>query len=534
MRPSSPLSEAKKHREIARAKLETVLIERRLSRLDAVQGRYDVLDGNNSKKRRTMTIETQNEEQIMRPYDRMKAINLARDLERNFTGAKAIIKQFKINVVGNQGKIRLNLDDKDLNKNVSAWFNGYWAKNCDSRDDLHFSDILQLIIRSVLSEGDVLVAFDDFDRNDGRLLIWEADQLVKIDETDWINNAVKLGWYEDKNVGGKKAKVPLLQESGVIYDSKGRVRAYAVTGRRGVQVSKLNEATILSKDSARLLKNPFRFNQLRGVGDLLAASADLEDIYEMRAKELQSAKVASTMAGYTASDDSMDEALLRGGVAPEALLETASATAQATPKTSYERFETLTGGNWEYLAKGDEIKVLDFQRPNIAVKDFFDFVLSSAGSGFGLANCYATLRAQTSYTAYRGEMIMTWRTFEAWQKWLERHFCDWIAGKAIGYAILKRLLPALPVGWQGSISWIWPVMPQVDPVNETNAIREKLKLAITDYAEVLGPDWEEKITKLKEQIKIVRDGGELEFLSLFETKAGAPAVDNKPVKKEDE
>jgi capsid protein len=504
-----------------------MVLDRRIKKAEQFKAKYDVVDTNNAKKRRETTIETQTEEEILRPYDRMKAINLARDLERNFTGARTILRQFKINVVGSMGKMRLNSENEETNKTVATYFNGIWAKECDSRDDLHFCDVLQLILTSVLREGDVLVAFDEFDRNDGKLIMWEADQLVKISDTEWAAEAVKRGYSETVlDEKGKKKEVPLKQDNGVIYDRRGRVWGYIVTAKHGAMECKLSEATVLRKENAKLLKNPFRFNQLRGVGDLVAAAADLEDIYEMRSKELQSAKVNASIAGYTKSDDALDEAIMRGGVAPESLLSTSEGTsATSTPIKNYDRFETLTGGLWEYLSKGDEVGVLNFERPSIALKDFFEFVASGAGASFGLANCYTHLRANTSYTAYRGEMIMSWMTFESWQKWLERHFCDWIAIKVINFAIKhKKISVELPEGWQGLISWIWNEMPQVDPVNETNAIRERLKLAITDFANELGPDWKEKIAKYKEQIKEIRKDNGLDFLSLFETKAGAPVV----------
>mgnify|MGYP006863144417 CR=1 FL=1 len=53
---TAKLEKAMKRRDLAKAKLETVLLEKKLERFKA---KYDVVDNNNSRKRRETTVETQ-------------------------------------------------------------------------------------------------------------------------------------------------------------------------------------------------------------------------------------------------------------------------------------------------------------------------------------------------------------------------------------------------------------------------------------------------------------------------------------------
>lgn len=510
-----------KIRDELKARCEAEIYKRALRNLKTANAKYDAVDPNNEGKRKAKQPETQEEEQILRQYDRNKGITLTRDLERNLTNAKSIIRQFKVNVAGWQGgKVRFATSDKEWNKTASKWFNSVWSKDCDSRDDNHFNDFLQLIVATVKREGDTVGVFDDFDRDDGKLIFYEGDQLATVNESEW---KLQTDWTENVTLNGKKVKVPLKQESGVIHDSKGRTVAYCVTSKRGCESVSLKEATIIPKTSARLIMAPWRLNQKRGVGDLLTASADMQDIYEMRSKELQSAKLAATFAGTVEGADAIEKAIIRGGVAPESLLETADGTAAVTSeKKHYDALEALTGGIMEYMGKGEAFKMLDFNRPNVNIKDFFEFVQSSAGQGMGLAECYVKLRASTAYTAFRGEMLMSWGTFTCDQKWLERRWLDWICKKVIGWAVRKKLLKAPPDGWESGIAWRWPKMPQVDPLKDTDATNGEIKNGYTDFSEILGPDWEERIIELGRQLEIVRAAGIP--LSAFETKAGAPTT----------
>jgi hypothetical protein len=156
-----------------------------------------------------------------------------------------------------------------------------------------------------------------------------------------------------------------------------------------------------------------------------------------------------------------------------------------------------------------------------------------AGSAFGLARAYALLRADSSYTAFRGDMILSWAgAFYPMQKWLERCYADYCGIKALTWAMRKGYIKQLPKGWEQSISWTWPTMPEVDQLDAENATAQALKNGTTDFAALLGPDWRKRLEGLAEQINEIKRLGIP--LSILEMKSGGsadnPKKDNeKPV-----
>jgi len=499
-----------KRNESLRLELENAVLERRVALIKNQSGRYDAVEPNRN--RRQPRIETKSEDQTLDPRKRLLAHNIGRDLERNFAPARAIMHQFRVNVVGSEGKIQVNTADGEA---AAAWFNGVWARDCDYRDDVHWSTMLQNIVAACIREGDVLAVFDDdvTPEDTGRLIIFEADQIAPLSETEFK----KLDGY----VNG------WTQDGGIVRDQMGRVLGYIASGKRGLTViDRIEDASFYPRSVARLIKNPWRVNQGRGVSALLTASTNFQDLYEILAKELQSAKVAASLAGFITRTDAVtdyDDPATGSAFLPEnsgkdaatTALEGANGTDPAAP--NYERFESLTGGMFEYMAEGDKAEFPDINRPNIHLAEFIEAVLGHAGASVGLARAYTILRADSSYTSFRGDMVLSWATFYMMQKWLERSFADWAARKAITWAIRKGSV-SLSAGWETTISWKWPRMPSVDESKEADAVAKQLKNGTTDFGELIGPDWRNHFDSLAEQIEYGR--AKKLPLSVYETASG--------------
>lgn len=515
-KPQKRKTTLEKRNESLRLELENTVLERRLDRVKQY-GKYDAVEP--SKKRRQPSVETKSEDGILDPRKRALSHNLGRDLERNFAPARAIIHQFRVNVVGSDGKIQVNTEDGEA---ASSWFNRVWARDCDFRDDLHWSCILQNVVASCIREGDVLAVFDDdLIEDSGKLIHFESDQIISLTENEF------------KKLPGHSAS--WSQENGIVRDGFGKVLGYIVTGKRGkIICDNISECTFYPRETAKLVKNPWRLNQGRGISAMLTAATSIQDLYEILNKELQSAKLAASMAGWTKrtdaavdwDDPTTDYAFLPENTGKSSTTTDAEGANSTTPEEyNYERFEALTGGVWEYLAKGDEIGFADIDRPNVHLADFIEAVMGHAGASVGLARAYTILRADSSYTSFRGDMVLSWATFKMLQKWLERDYADWVARKAIGWAIRKGFV-SIADGWDSSISWSWPVMPNVDEMKEAAAVKQSLKNGTTDFSQQLGPDWKKKLTSLANQVDEIR---KLNLpLSILETIGGVAEATEEP------
>jgi capsid protein len=356
------------------------------------KGQYDAVTGSTGaagtgNKRRQAKVEIAEESGAagqLNNYQRLFAINLGRDLERNYSVAKSQLKQFRNNVVGADAKIQVNTGD-DFGEQATAWFNKKFFTNCDFRSTEDFSKITRNIATAKKREGDILVVFDDgtalnvAEGGTGKIITYDADQICEITKST------------DLPAGS-------VQDGGIVRDKYGREIGYIVSNKRGVQAADKKDVTIFNRNpdnedanSVKLIKSTFRCNQGRGSADMLSSIADLLDCYEMRSKELQSAKVAAALAGTIereeAVEDFDDTRLDPTNENPDDSAGAANTLPekQTTP-ANYERMEALTGGYFDYLAKGDKLTLHDIKRPNIHMAEFLDHVTDASGSVFGFAH----------------------------------------------------------------------------------------------------------------------------------------------------
>ncbi|MCK5644085.1 MAG: phage portal protein [Gammaproteobacteria bacterium] len=482
---------------------------------DAVAGSGNSVGGGN--KRRQSTIETKEETGatgILKPYDRLKSLNLCRDAERNFSGAKSIFHQIKINVIGPSPKVQVNTNN-EFGIELTKWINKKWMKNCDFRRNRRFAKMAQLAVAAKAREGDLLVVFDDdLIKDSGKLIFYETDLICDISDPP-----------------PEFAEAGYTMSDGIVNDEWGREVGYITTNKRGQTSVPLADATVWPRNPdneddnlATLIRSDFRLIQGRGVSPFLSAIADILDSYEMRAKELQTAKVAASLCGTIkrteAIEDYDDERMNPDNDNPD---DTEGATntlpEKQTKPATYERLESLAGGYFDYLDPDDTFTLHDIKRPNVQMKEFLDYVMDSSGSAFGLAHAYTRMKADSSYTAFRGDMVLTWVSFYAEQKDAENEFLDWSVIRAGRWAIRHEIIKAKPTpGWEEELYWTLPTIPFVDEVKERNAHAIGLKNGELTYSDLLGPDWAKKFTQLQTELNDARSKGLP--LSVFETKSG--------------
>lgn len=492
----------------------------------------------------------------LKPYDRLYAIAMGRDLERNSARTVSMIENRKLLAFGNV-KAQLNTENDEWNRAAEAVFNGTFAEDCDYRSpDVHLADMVQLAEAAVLREGDVLIAWGERYTGEPKLLVWEADQLVDVDAADWarqtewrgIDPADPTDPTRVDEAGNPLPKYkPYLQDSGVVTDFFGKEIAYVVSrfhpadgeSPRGKITMPLKDCLVIPASEARLFRRRWRPNQVRGVPLLLSVADNLADANEMQKNELMTAK-AFGKRGYFV-EQSAASADAASAVSVEKMLRAVEETVQqggegeAAPDGDplvngapvevkhYDKLEEADGNIVEYLAEGDKIVPAPTDRPNLDVPAYFDHVNDEAGAAFGLAQGYARMRVSSSYTAHRGETNLTVAHIRAAQKRAERQFLDWLAVKVLSHYLAAGKLAAAPEGWERKISWVFPTIPNVDPLKEISAEAMALKNGFKNFRDILGADWKERIDELADEIAYIRAKGVP--LAVLETAAGVPLAD---------
>lgn len=484
------------------------------------------------RKRRESRIETVEEEAILRADQRARGVNLSRDMLRNNSQFRGMSTQMRVNVVGEYGKLRFQSIDPWFAQ-AQRWFNGVWARHADFTDGSSFRECLQLAVSVLKTEGDFVCVFDDGQLSGGagtgRLRFFEADQICDLDEAGFAPFAAR-GW---------------TQRGGVLYNELGRIVGVVVTGLRGRSAVSADEsfALTMDPDSADepgwvLVRRKFRFAQGRGSAEALSSIQTVVDTHEMLGLELQTAKVAASRYALITEPEPEDDGLPGGFVdedddKPAGDGATSGDAADGTANGGDEEddepppaeaAERYTGGNIDYRPAGTTIQFDPTSRPNSNLPGFLDYTTDVSGAAFGLAHCYARGRADTSYTAFRGDMAMTWMCFRDSQQFIEDAFSDWVARRVIGWAVATGRLDEPPKEWETLIAWQYPTMPAVDEGKEQGAIAQKFKNGLTTFRDQLGPAWRETLDQLAEELAYAKSKGIP--LAAFETAAGAAAADN--------
>ena len=499
-----------------------------------ILARYDAVRMTGNRHRRIMDRGTEESEFL--PYDRMYAITLGRDMHRNQARYVALEKMISRMTAGTV-RCQVNTPDKAWNDAAERFFNRVFARDCLMQiPRQHLSELCQQLVASMIREGDVLVVFDapGVAVGSGRLLVFEADQLVRMEDADFA------------------ARYPRCrQECGVIINEYGCTVGYIVSVLRldDQQRFRPNTLTTLSgdkclvfgTDDAVLLAARYRPGQVRGVPEMLPVSICLDDADEMVKSELLTSKMGSKNYATVYQSESTQNAandgeMIRQMVAQEQAGNLDPATGQildpdaaaaigakAPERTHYESIDHNDSAIVTYLEGKDRLDIQTPTRPNLHVDEFYRSRTSDAASALGIARGYGEMAVTNSYTAHRGESLLTWSAIYDRQKQLERTLLDWLATKVIEHGITLGEVPAsAPADWSMMISWEMPVMPAIDERTAVEAQAASLKAGLTTYKELLGSEWAEKLEELAKEKDLIEQLGLP--LAIMETVSGAQAV----------
>lgn len=460
------------------------------------------------------------------PSRRLRGIDLARNMMRNSAQTRGLDRTLRVNAVGPDGKLVFADAPAGSWYDLAARAFRRWSRHADYIDGASWRECLQQVAAAIEREGDCVVVHDVGQlsggpaerEGTGRLLFFEADQIASLDAASWAAflGAGYAGWH---------------QCSGVLTDALGRVAGVVVTGRRGEETVPLADALVLTRDPAApdeaewiLLARRWRLRQLRGSASSLPALTTVQDAQEMVTYELQSAKrSASHYAAILERDQPAlpqdmaalpDPATLAAGTAaaqaasPEAAAAAAATPAPAPipgatddmPAVGQTNLAAISGGQVDLMRGVEKIEWDPATRPSTPVVDFLDHSARLAGRAMGLNASYSVGRAEGSYTAFRGDLVMSWRTFADLQQWLEDTLCDWVARRVLLRAVRLGELPPPPdEDWPDAIRWQWPRMPAVDEDREQSAILKKLRNGLTTYRDEIGPSWRAHLEQLAEE-----------------------------------
>lgn len=454
---------------------------------------YEVITPPQDKMRREAVVETKGEDHQLPSAKRLRITNLLRDMLRNSPAFVMQNRQMCINVVGSVGGKMYAAFPKGYEKaadEVMEYFNRVWAPSAEFTYGKGFNWLLKTVLTTKDVCGNVILVFDDGilsgGSGSGRIRAFEGDEIADISDFS------------------KRFPKSFTQSQGFVYNQLGQFAgAFVSTTQRGRSVFNADSGVItLRRDpfaampgNWTVVGDMMRFNQGRAVSPLASALISLIDLHETVSNEALAAKYNAQLVAQIINTGSEDAAPdpEPGGFDGESGGGSSEVETSVVEVPKNEALKNI-GLHAQEMPANRRLELLDTKRPNANMPNYVDFVLGMIGGARGLARVYSSLKAQTSFTAFRGEQIMTWKSFADMQKDLERDVCDWAARCAISRAVRMGLITSpLPDGWEHMIAWIWPRMVEVSEKDAQAALQLKLQNGVTSLKRELGPGEFEKI-----------------------------------------
>lgn len=430
----------------------------------------------------------------------------ARDLQRNAPIATGAVNTVCTLTVGTGlwphpriDREVLGLTDEkadEIERRLARVF-ALWASRADLTRKQTFTGLQDLVLRSSLASGDVLVV-RRFKERAGDLLGLKL-QTVEADRVSNPNHQADT----DRLVAG------------VALDEDGAALRYHVRNRHpgefrwGGGTDAWTSWPAINPDTGdRWALLPFRRerpDQVRGVPFLAPVIELVKQLTRYSDAEIDAAVLA---AFFTVFVKTVGGAGL--GI-PGAQLAPADAG-------NYE----LGRGAVVDLLPGEEIEIANPGRPNAQFDPFFVSMAKLIGVGIDLPFEILLKHFNASYSASRAAMLDAWRTVMTKRTWLVDEFCQPSYDWAIEEAVLRGFIdapgfvedPIARAAYLGA-EWVGDSMGQIDPRSEVDAAKEKIVAGLStlekETVKLDGGSWEDNHRQqVKERRMRARDGLDIE------------------------
>lgn len=461
--------------------------------------RYKIVSGSDQWQRELGMTERRDEDEILNTYGRGKLLDLARNATRNSSTFNAILKQLDLNVVGTSGgKVITNFENSRPTREAFA----KWTRDADFFDGLSFNTLLKLILKTYILGGDMVLMFDDGLLEDsGKLVVYEPDEIGNTTD-DAI--AQRYGAFARQSLGR-------------VYNGNGRFIGCVVSrNQRGAKTFDPAKSYFLRRDPDASMfdsfwlmpRNVFRVAQGRGIPPLtssLATILDLEDLcgFEIAAAKKNAQTLAQVLQETNSSTEdevvpsAFDENTDFENMTDDEIREAVKTEQQSNVQTMALDRVVAAGAIYQVMPEGFKMELLDTKHPNSNTPEFIRWLAGRSSAPFGLTQQFATLQADGS--AFRAEQIMTWPAFYDAQKFLEG-ICDWCFWRWSLWASKRGFISPISFESMQYVDWSWPKMDEIDENTHQDAIGKQLTNLTGSYREVLGADWKEKLTHIKDEI----------------------------------
>lgn len=429
--------------------------------------------------------------------ERNLSLHRAEDLYANDWAAKSAVNSIATNVIGTglvpQSCIphqRLGID-REAAKEVQEQMEWLWAEWCAQahyREQMHFEDLQNLAVRSLVRAGEFV-------------------HLPVMEERPGCRFALRI-----QDVRPSRLRTPFdklfdpFMHDGVEVNATGVPTGYWLASPQPSAMY-LDDSVFTSASFVRIpakvghrpgIFHVFRAEQeeqFRGVSCLSTGVKSFRHLNDAIDYELVAQVMAASFPVFIALED-------KNGSLPSYVEEE---TGDNGEKRYYQ--EVPTGGVM-YGNKGEKPEVLESKRPSQNFLNFCELILRSVAASIEIP--YEVLTkdfSKTTYSSARAALLEAWRVYQMYRNFFVRHYCqpNWCMVQEEAYLRgYLRLPPNAPDFYTARLlwcntKWIGPARGYIDPTKEISANISAINARLMSRAEAIaerGGDYDEVVEQI--------------------------------------
>lgn len=455
------------------------------------------------------------EDKLVGDQTRLLMRQKASDLRRNNAVVAGVCDRLALFTLGAHGiKPQCKTSDTEWNRAAESWWSTIYSPACDSRGRASLLDFQWQAVSLRPTHGGLY--FQKLD--DGTIRPIECERILQ------PQDATKAKAFVD----GVK-----------VDETTGRIKTFSVHTRDqdGGFTAKHQEQDVDAEKMLRVIRPPWRPDQVREIPDLAPIIPALQDIAELNHFTLNTAKWQSTPLAFLAKQGGNGLNSMKRGTTP-------SVGGKATIKTEWG--EILEG------IPGDSLTMLSSATPKATHIPYVKMQWGLCASALSMPYEFFTLDLQNlDYSRQKGMLLLVNFAIRPWKKWLTENFLqplwNWrVAMEMAPGRSLSGLKPVDGVSEWMKVDWQWPEELWIDRQENMQADVLEVQAGLSTLSECAarrGKDLEDTVrTRARELAMIAKvadeEGCDPDDLSKMQIpgqteKEETPGAESKPDEKKE-
>lgn len=327
---------------------------------------------------------------------------------------------------------------------------------------------------------------------------WDGE--ISILKTRGESGRPRVQLIECQRIGNPIASIGESIYDGVRVDKNGRPVSYFIR-------NSIDGDDYAERPAEALIRifEPSRPGQLRGVPLLAPVLNLIQDLSDLQTLEMRAAKSAAKRVWHVKR---------KGGEAPDiARMRRERATASgstSTGGTTLENrdvyFHRVLGGETTFTETDEDVRLLESQRPSVAVQSYWDFLISTICAGAGIPRLLVLPQSMQG-TVTRADLDVAATFFRSRSAVLLEAFRQvyvYVIGAEMQFN--RDLARLAPKDWN-RVNVRPPRAVNVDVGRNSNAMISELAAGALNFEEVLGDagvDWRDHFRQRAEERRYIR------------------------------